>query len=244
MLCKYDYLDLGCSQGASLRLGREKFLGAKGIGIDIDPQKVGAAQAAGYHAIVADAVTFEPGSHRFQFVTSDYLLEHLPNMEAVATLIVRLPKLAQHFAYLATPSFEAEAYLRGLGLRRYWMNWSGHSTHVTIWDFLRLFAELNLREFDIQCVGGVWRSWHPSIIPYDSPPDQLYYDRDKHEQKRFYYFSEKIFREIQVLLRIPGGDRKVWEQALELFHISASDHSLPLRLHELGSKLRGSDRSV
>jgi len=109
MLCKYDYLDLGCSQGASIRLGRQESLGAKGVGIDIDPQKVGAAQAAGHHAIVADAVTFEPGSHRFQFVTSDHLLEHLPDMQATATLIVRLPKPVQYFAYLAVPSCEAEA---------------------------------------------------------------------------------------------------------------------------------------
>ena len=63
----------------------------------------------------------------------------------------------------------------------------------------------------------------------------MQYDQDKHGQKRFYYFSEKICREIQLLLRIPGGDRTVWEQALERFHISASDHSLSLRLHELGS---------
>ena len=36
-LCQYDYLDIGCGEGLSLHFGRDKFLGQKGIGIDLDP---------------------------------------------------------------------------------------------------------------------------------------------------------------------------------------------------------------
>lgn len=36
----YDFLDFGCSQGASLRFGVNTLRGTRGIGFDIDPQKV------------------------------------------------------------------------------------------------------------------------------------------------------------------------------------------------------------
>src|SRR5215470_13328342 len=50
-----DFLDFGCSRGGSLRVAAALFGGQNGLGVDIDPAKVAAAQEAGAAAIVADA---------------------------------------------------------------------------------------------------------------------------------------------------------------------------------------------
>jgi hypothetical protein len=232
-LSQYDYLDLGCSEGRSIAFGRQKFLGRRGLGLDLDARVVGIARQAGHDAIVADALAFDPAPHRFDFVTTDHLLEHLPSKAAVSTMIGRLPALARHFAYIATPSFEGEASLRQAGLRQAWMHWTGHPTHVSLADYLEILPALGFEQFEIECVGLVYHSSHSSVVPYSAPADQITYDAAKNGPKPSLYLREKAFVELQLLVQMPGGDASVWHLAKQCFRRSVYEHSLPSCLHTL-----------
>jgi predicted RNA methylase len=47
---EYDFLDFGAGSGGSIELC-EKLFGGRGLGIDIDPKKIKAAQRAGRQVV-------------------------------------------------------------------------------------------------------------------------------------------------------------------------------------------------
>src|SRR5918999_135635 len=44
---EYDYVDLGAGHGRSLRIGKQRFGGIRGVGMEISPEKAAAARKAG-----------------------------------------------------------------------------------------------------------------------------------------------------------------------------------------------------
>jgi len=147
-----------------------------------------------------------------------------------------MPRLARDFAFLVVPSFEGGAHLGSLRLRQYWMNWSGHATHVTVYDVICAFAETGYGEYLIQCVGLIPDSWRPSILPITAAHNQHEYTAEKHGPKPFHLFSEKVFTEVHALVRVPGGDEEAWKAARHRFHMGL--HWIPQRLHELELRVR------
>lgn len=218
-LSDYDFLDIGCGDGHTMIIGRAQFLGERGLGIDKDEASVAKAKDAGHNALVADALTFDPAPHRFDFLTAYHILEHLPSLESVASLIARMPMLARHFAFVAIPSFEGEDYLKQLGLRQYWTNWVGHPCHITVNDLVDALAACGLAEFEMRCVDLVLSSSHPSIVPVGAQ-DELEYDPSKHGPKPSLPLRQKVFREVQALVRMPGGDLSRWNTARRCFFFS------------------------
>ncbi|MDO5852245.1 MAG: methyltransferase domain-containing protein [Methanobacteriaceae archaeon] len=80
----YDFIDFGCSNGNSLNYGVNKFNGNKGIGIDIDPEKIKNLKKEikdqGHIGLCMDILELKDYTElrkQFKFTTCIHFLEHL-----------------------------------------------------------------------------------------------------------------------------------------------------------------------
>ncbi len=79
-----DVLDLGCGPGYFLDLLRER--GIRGVGIDLDPAMVRAAQARGHDARAGDHRTVATFAEAFDGIHLSHVIEHLWGDDAVGLL--------------------------------------------------------------------------------------------------------------------------------------------------------------
>lgn len=207
---RYDFIDLGCSHGGSLEYCTKRFE-ARGIGLDIDPQKVDQAREAGHDAVVAD-VTKLKLRDQVSFVSMLDFLEHLPSLTVVEAVIERAAAIATDFLFIRHPSFEGEEYLRSLGLRQYWWHWRGHPTHPQVADYCRIFERLGLGLYKISYSGEISDSLHASILVDDEPIDQHGFDPSVHAERPYVSFPRPIWRlqDIFVALRAFDPRGREW----------------------------------
>lgn len=195
-LADYDFLDFGAGDGASL-LRCEEMFGGRGLGIDNNPRKVEAAEERGVDVVLGDITTL-PSKKIFRYVCMDNFLEHLPDLDTVRTMLSVASSVATDFLYIAHPSFEDEAYLRQLGLKQYWHDWTGHPAHILVSDFADLLAEVGAMPIDLAYIREAWDSDDPSILPLDAPKDQHRYDLDLHGPKPAIRFERPIYWQIHI----------------------------------------------
>ncbi len=201
---KYDFLDLGCSNGASIKLGVDKFKGKYGLGIDIDPRKVEMAKEAGYHAVVGDASKLKDVVSSVRFTIMSHFLEHLPGIKLAKSCIESAIDVSSDFIYIQQPYFEADGLLFKRGFKFYWSDWKGHTFHMTALNFhniLRpLLVENRISRFMIFGDQKVTSSSHNSIHSINSPVDQLHYDESKHPIKVIEDFAFPCYRQLIVVI--------------------------------------------
>lgn len=175
-----ELLDLGCGVGRSLRSAETRF-GARGIGLELNRRKVAIAQEDGLAVFRADIRDVGPGDFpAARYVTFDNVLEHLPDLDAVAEVLDAACRLASRAVYIRHPSFEDEAYLAGLGLKQYWTDWPGaHTAHIRLHDFVRIATErLGIYRILIQPVLRATDASDPTLLPLSAPPGQRKLDRN------------------------------------------------------------------
>ncbi len=200
----YDFIDFGCSNGGSLRLGIEKFGGKRGLGIDIDPRKVAEAQKNGYNAKVADVTMLSKKDLSSRFVLMSHFLEHLPGYEHAKKCICSSVEIAEEFVYIQQPYFDADGQLFHHKLKFYWSDWSGHKFHMTALDFHNILNPLLEQEkIDRFVIYGdqiVNSSANTSIHSIFSPVNQHHFDDSKHLKKASIEFDFPCYRQIIVLI--------------------------------------------
>jgi SAM-dependent methyltransferase len=206
---RFDFVDLGCSRGGSIGYCADRFGARRGLGIDRSAEKVAEARKAGFDAVVADALDL-PHSSVVRFVSMLDFLEHLPDLEAVERAIAAAAGAATDFLFIRHPSFEGEAYLGTLGLRQYWWHWRGHTAHIRVSDYCRMFERLGLRQYCLHYREPVEDSGHPSILPRETPPDQGPYDPSLHPPKPHIAFSEALWRAQDIFVALRGFEPEEW----------------------------------
>jgi len=207
-LSDFDFLDLGCSRGGSIRQCAKRFGASRGLGIDQDSDKVLEALDAGLDAALGDATSLELDGQA-RFVSMMDFLEHLPSLEMVERTLASAAAAATDFVYVFHPSFEGEDYLGELGLRQYWWHWKGHRCHPTVADYCAILDRQGLHDYMVRYLGPIHSSDHESIIPSTAPVDQHSFDRQTHGPKPSIVFPRAIWRaqEIFIALRpLPAGD--------------------------------------
>lgn len=188
---QFDFIDMGAGNGGSLTAAQSN-IGGRGIGIEQHAEKVARAQAAGMNVIEGDIFTLPP-STRVRYVVFDNVLEHLPDLDHVGRAVESAAKAASDFVYIRHPSFEDEAYLHGLGLTQYWTNWIGHPAHVSLSEFMRIFAQVGFAAWAMHPVGRAVDSSDPTILPLATDVDQFEYDYDKHGPKPHVTFEKPVY---------------------------------------------------
>ena len=195
-LFDFDFIDFGCSNGGSLHACEKQF-GGKGLGIDLDAQKVEAARQSGVMAIEMSFDDLDD-STRCRFVSMCDFLEHLPDFATAERAVRRAASIAEEFLYIRHPSFEDEPYLRALGLKQYWHDWSGHPSHLMLSDLVAWLTDVRFGRLRLEFHGPVLDSLDPSIIPASAPTNSKAYDEDVHGPKRYVKFSRTLFRQIRI----------------------------------------------
>lgn len=204
---RYDFVDLGCGDGGSIRFCQKRFGAGRGIGIDLDPAKVAKARTAGVDAFQADATQLG-GEKQVAFVSMMDFLEHLPSLEVAEEVIRSASAIATDFLFISHPSFEGEEYLETIGLRQYWWHWSGHRNHLHVSDYCTIFDRLGLRQYLIRYREPILDSMHCSILTSDMPTNQHEFDPTKHRPKPYVRFAQPLWRgqHIYVALRAFAPD--------------------------------------
>jgi hypothetical protein len=204
-----DFLDLGASKGGSLRFCTRRF-GGRGIGVDIDEEKVRVAREAGFDVLYADASDLGL-RNVVRFVAAMDFFEHLPDVDTTRAILRSAAEAATEFLFIRHPSFEGEHYLRQMGLVQYWHNWSGHPNHLRVSDYCELFDELGLRRYAIEHVERVRSTAHPSIIPVGHRNSHEY-DLKVHGAKPETALAEPVWRMQHIYVQVGDMPARDWER--------------------------------
>lgn len=214
-LAQYDFLDLGCKNGGSIgycakrfRTGREKSDYAKGIGIDINPESVAQARAAGFDAIRQDILKLEI-DHKFKFVTALDFLEHLPDFNEVEKMLKKMSELATDFLFIRHPSFDDVEYLKSFGLKITWTDWVGHTAMMKTYDLINMFNRLGLKQYCFIYKGDLVDSKNEFVVPLNAPVDSTRYSKEL-GRKKLIKFEKKVYSQIDIFVALRPIEPKRW----------------------------------
>lgn len=194
---RYDFLDFGASKGDSLMRYSEAF-GGRGLGIDNDPKKVRQATQHGHDVVFGDITTL-PRRKIVRYVVMSHFLEHLPDQATAREMLEIAACVAHEFIYINHPSFEDEAYLRSLGLKQFWQDWTGHPNHLLLSDLTEMLRDVGARPIDLTYIKPEWNSRSRSILPLDAPPDQQHYSLSQHGHKKDITFDKPIHWQMDIV---------------------------------------------
>lgn len=210
---RYDFLDLGASSGGSLRACAKRFGAGRGLGVDIDAEKVRRSREAGLDVVQADARHLGV-SGVVRFVSAMDFFEHLPGLDVVEEVLASAVEAATDFLFISHPSFEGEHYLRSLGLMQYWHHWSGHKAHIRISDYCEIFERLGLHQYSLRYSQRISRSAHPSILPVGVPKNQFEYDPDVHGYRPDVTLEEPVWRSQRIYVALRPFTPDKWRRVI------------------------------
>ena len=212
----YEYIDFGCSSGNSIsHFGKLFDAKGKGLGLDIDPEKVKKATDSGCDAVVCDLTKLSLDT-KVRFCVLNHFLEHVPDINDVGRIIINACQVSSEFVFIKQPYFDADSYLFTEGFKFYWSSWGGHPNHMTLLEFHNILwplAEKGL--INRYCIYGnnrVTDSRDITIHNLDSPIDQHGHDEDMHSEKRFINFDFPVYQEIMAIIDVSGGNMEMLEK--------------------------------
>lgn len=209
---RYDFLDLGCSEWGSIAYCQNRFNARLGLGLDIDPLKLEKARQQGYEIICQPIEQCDFPAKSFRFISMLDFLEHLPSFAVVEILLQKAARWAFDFLFIRTPSFEDVDYLRALKLKQYWIDWSGHPTHIFLDRLLSVFQRLGLEQYYLSFQKPALTSDDPCILPLSAPRNQHEYDPKAHGPKPFISFPRPIYGQIDVFVALRSFEQQEWHK--------------------------------
>ncbi|QXD32530.1 hypothetical protein [Candidatus Pelagisphaera phototrophica] len=217
---EFEFLDFGCSSGGSLKLYGKTFNAeGKGLGLDIDPNKVEQTIKSGFNAKVCDITNIDISS-KVRFTIMHHFSEHIPSIFDFTKIVQQAVKVSREFVIIRQPFFDADPYLFQNGFKFYWSNWKGHPNHMTMLEFTNLLNPLCLKgkisSFSIYGIGPVRSSDSNLIHNIDSPVDQHHWSHKKHSKKLSLMFDQPVYAETFVLIDIDGESTKAVSDTFNL----------------------------
>lgn len=204
-LSAYDYIDLGCSSGGSLKYGRDVLGGTSGLGIDIDPAKVEKTRQAGFDAEVMDATTLAGQPNCVSFITMIHFLEHLPNLQLVENCIRASIIASKDFVLFRQPWFDSDAELERVDCKFFWSDWRGHTCHLSTGDIARILVQhARDTEWAIYGYKTVNDTSDATIIPLSCDSNRHHYKPDIDPPKQTYLLEPQAFHEALTIVNISG----------------------------------------
>ena len=197
---EFDFCDFGCRNGGSIQYGIKHLKGKRGFGIDIDPKCVEVCQTNGYDAMVGDFCNINLPDKCVDFSLLFHVLEHLPTLNQAQAAIKNAIKISKKFVFIMGPYFDADDYLKSLGLKMYWSDWTGHPLHLTTDNLISILDELKVENYEIYKRSKLTTSSSEEFIPFNAPINSLQYDLIKHGEKPIVEFNQLLFREIMCII--------------------------------------------
>ena len=208
---RYDFVDLGCSNGGSIAQCARRFGKPRGLGIDLDERKVRATREAGFEAVVGDARSFEL-ARSVSFVSIMDFFEHLPDLATVEQVLGAAARAARDFIFIKHPSFEGREYAESLGVRQYWWHWHGHTAHIRVADYCLMFERLGLHRYMIRYLERIEDSRHPSVIPATMPIDVTGEQARLITDKPLVHFNPPLWRRQDIFIALREFEPDEWAE--------------------------------
>jgi|JI7StandDraft_1071085.scaffolds.fasta_scaffold23161_3 Methyltransferase domain len=199
-ITSFDFADFGCSNGSSIQFGIEILKGRKGFGIDLDPKKIISAKAAGYEAIKGDFCNLDLPDGCVDFTILSHTLEHLPTLDCAKEAIKNAIRISRKFVFIRGPFFDADDYLKSLGLKFYWSDWSGHTLHLKAEQVMNILEDINAPNYEIYGRVLLKSSRDPTIHPLSSLKNQHQWELEKHGVKPILTLTQPIYREFVCII--------------------------------------------
>jgi len=196
----FDFADFGCSNGSSIQFGIKILKGRKGFGIDIDPKKVASAKAAGYDAIKGDFCHLDLPDGCVDFTILSHTLEHLPTLDCAKKAIKNAIRISRKFVFIRGPFFDADDYLKSLGLKFYWSDWTGHTLHLKAEQVMNILEDINAPNYEIYGRVLLNSSRDATIHPLSSLKNQHQWELEKHGVKPILTLTKPVYREFVAII--------------------------------------------
>lgn len=173
-------LDVGCGNGAYLKLMQE--LGWQVTGIDIDPAAVAVCRAQGLNAFVGTLETMNFPDHAFDAITLSHVFEHLPDP---AKFLQECYRILSPGGYIAMKM----PNIKSLGHRLFKRFWRGLEPprHLSLWDRHTLHIILHRNNFKIY-------TCHTSSHIADFIYEYSVFSNEKYKKSFIFYLRKKIFK--------------------------------------------------
>jgi len=199
----FDFLDFGCSKGGSLQFGKSFFGGHRGLGVDIDPQKVETTRALGLDAVEGDVTQLNLPDNSVSFVLMLDFLEHLSGFDLARRAIASACRVAKDFVFIRHPWFDADGALMEHRLKFYWSDWHGHPNNFGQLSFYRALARSkNVHQWMLFGQDRVTDSHSPDLLPLDAPIDLPAIAAEVAQARPMVEFNFKAYRQITCLIQI------------------------------------------
>jgi hypothetical protein len=211
----YDFLDFGASKGASIEFAKEHLFGKKGLGIDLDPDRVEAMNKAGYDCMVGDITDLKLPSNCVEFVKMAHILEHLPDIKGVEDAVACARKSATNFLVITGPFFDEDKYLASKGFKLYWSDYPVHTCHLKVSQLMKILQKLKLSDYELYLRYPLSDSSDEHIQPLNSPSGLHKYDPAIHPPKKHVVFDRAIWTDFVCYVQLK--ETKNWNEITKAY---------------------------
>lgn len=197
----FDFLDFGASKAESIEFGKKHFDAKRGLGIDLDPERVKAMNQAGYDCMVGDLTNLNLPENCVKFVKMSHILEHMPNLDGVYKAVDSAKHAATDFLVITGPYFDQDKYLTSQGFKLHWSDYPEHTCHLTIEQLAKVLKDLKLDNYELYVRYPITNSDHEHIHPLTSPSGSHRYDAKLHPPKKQKLFDRLIWTDFVCYVR-------------------------------------------
>ncbi|HVQ37955.1 MAG TPA: class I SAM-dependent methyltransferase [Pyrinomonadaceae bacterium] len=198
----YAFIDLGSGNGGSIDHCVRRFGRGPGLGFELDPTKAAEARDAGFDVVEADVRLVVVPERSVEYISAMDFLEHLPDAASASAVLEKFGRVARSFIFIRYPSFEETEYLRSLGLKLCWSDWTEHPNMMLIEDLVGLFERLGWTDYAIIPRNLITDSRDDQLVPLSAPTDTLLYDPSTLEPKPIVRLDRPVFAQYDIFVRL------------------------------------------
>jgi hypothetical protein len=211
----FDFLDFGASKVESLEYGKNHLFGKKGLGIDLDIERVKLMNRAGYDCVVADLTNLKLPAKSVKFVKMAHILEHMPDLKAVEKAVALAKHAATDFFVITGPFFDEDEYLKSKGFKLHWSDYLDHPCHLKVSELVEILSKLKLNNYEIYLRYPILNSSNPHVHTLASPPQSHQYDASIHSPKKHVKFYRLIWTDFVCYVQL--RETKNWDAITKAF---------------------------
>ncbi|HEX4044011.1 MAG TPA: hypothetical protein VHY10_20110 [Xanthobacteraceae bacterium] len=198
----YDFLDLGTNQGGGFNIGA-RLGGQRGIGFELDPGMAQWNLDQARDVMCLDIRTLPSGVTGIRFAVCSHVLEHLPNIYDVGSVVAKVASLCSDYLLISGPYFDTEEFLHGHNLKVLHSAMREHRCKFRTIDLIRLLFDIGLRDFVIGLSEEIRDSANKWIHRADAPADGLWtWEEGKSLPKPFVSFDPPLHRDIVCIVKL------------------------------------------
>ena len=196
----YDFLDLGSNHGGGFLVG-ERQGGRSGLGFDLQPQLVQHLIEQGRDVACMDVRTLRAQTPLVDFAVCSHVLEHLPSIYDVGSVIGALRHLCRDYLLISGP-----CYLYGKNLKVLHTAMTDHLSRFKLGDLVSILHALRLRDYVIALTEPLKDSDSPWIHRADEPAEGMWtWDAAKNRPKPRTGFDREIYRDFVCIVQLRRG---------------------------------------